>query len=187
VPFILTGYLLRSCRLQLQVPLHWTGDRVHQSGLLPFHSQQEYSMGKSLVEMTTEIIQSQISGSDMNTDEIKIALQETFNTLKALQEAELSGQDSAEKQTEPLMNPNRSIQKNQIICLECGMGFKMLTKHLKSHGITAKEYRKKYGFTSRQSLCARALSEERSKASKKRGIPENLRKTYGNRGKKKKK
>ena len=144
-------------------------------------------MGKSLVEMTTEIIQSQINGSDMATDEIKVALQETFNTLRALQEAELSGLNAAEKDPEPLMTPKRSIQKNQIICLECGQGFKMLSKHLKSHGMTAKEYRKKHGFTSRQSLCARALSEERSKASIKRGIPENLRKTYGNRSKKKKK
>jgi predicted transcriptional regulator len=85
------------------------------------------------------------------------------------------------------MEPKRSIQKNKIVCLECGQSFKMLTKHLvKAHGMTSKEYRKKYGFSSTQSLCAKALSEERSRASKERGIHPNLRKSFGNRGRKKK-
>ncbi len=159
---------------------------IHKAGLLSFSFSTGHSMGKSLIEMTTEIIQSQISGSNMGTEEIQTALHETFDTLKTLQEAEISGQDAAKKEAEPLMNPKRSIQKNQIICLECGKGFKMLSKHLKSHDLTSKEYRKKYGFTSQQSLCAKNLSEERSKASKERGIPENLRKTFANRSKKKK-
>jgi predicted transcriptional regulator len=144
-------------------------------------------MSKTLVEMTAEIIQSQISGSNMNTDEIKSALNDTYQTLKELQEAELSGNNTAEKEDIPAMDPKRSILKNKIVCLECGQSFKMLTKHLKSHDMTSKEYRKKYGFSGSQSLCAKALSEERSKASKERGIHPNLRKSFGTRSKKKKK
>lgn len=88
----------------------------------------------------------------------------------------------------PAMDPKRSIRKNDIVCLECGQAFKMLTKHLKSHNMTARDYRKKYGFTSRQSLCAKALSDERSAASKERGIHPNLRKSIAERaGKSKKK
>ncbi len=141
-------------------------------------------MSKTLVEMTAEIIQSQISGSNMNTDEIKTALHDTYQTLKDLQEAEISGSNVDEKEDKPTMDPKRSIQKNRIVCLECGQSFKMLTKHLKSHDMTSKEYRKKYGFSSTQSLCARVLSEERSRASKERGIHPNLRKSFGNRSKK---
>ena len=144
-------------------------------------------MNKSLVEMTAEIIQSQISGSDMNTEEIKVALNDTYLTLKNLHEAEIKGQDSEAEESKPFMEPKRSIQKHKIVCLECGQEFKMLSKHLKSHGLTAKEYKKKFGFPNSQSLCAKALSESRSKASKERGLPENLRKTFANRGKKKKK
>jgi predicted transcriptional regulator len=87
----------------------------------------------------------------------------------------------------PAIDPERSIRKNDIVCLECGQAFKMLTKHLKSHGMTAREYRKKYGFASRQSLCAKALSDERSAASKERGIHPNLRKSIAERAGKKQK
>jgi predicted transcriptional regulator len=144
-------------------------------------------MSKTLVEMTAEIIQSQISGSNMNTDEIKAALHHTYQTLKELQEAEAVGGGIEEKEATPSVDPKRSIRKNEIVCLECGQAFKMLTKHLKSHNMTAREYRKKYGFTSRQSLCAKALSDERSAASKERGIHPNLRKSIAERAGKSKK
>ncbi len=145
-------------------------------------------MSKSLVEMTAELIQSQISGKDMTIDEVKSALNDTYQTLKTLQDAEMTGQGVEDGPTKPVMDPKRSIQKNKVICLECGQEFKMLSpKHLKSHGLTSKEYRKKYGFSARQPLCAKSLSERRSKSGKERGLPANLRKAIAARTKKKKK
>ncbi len=136
--------------------------------------------GKTLVEMTAEIIQSQISTKQMTTEEIKLSLQDTFQTLKLLQDMQDTGvtdESESSADTQPVMDPKRSIQKNKIVCLECGQSFKMLSpKHLKSHGLDAKSYRKKYGFASRQPLCAKALSEKRSLSGKQRGIPDNLKK-----------
>ncbi len=144
-------------------------------------------MSKSLVEMTAELVQSQVSGTDMTTEEIKTALHDTYQTLKSLQSAELTGQDITQE-SKPVMDPKRSIQKNKVICLECGQEFKMLSpKHLRSHDLTSKEYRKKYGFSARQPLCAKSLSERRSKSGKERGLPTNLRKAIAARTKKKKK
>jgi predicted transcriptional regulator len=145
-------------------------------------------MSKSLVEMTAEIIQSQINSREMTSAEIKAALNDTFNTLKALQDAESSGQPVEQGEAKPVMSPDRSIQKNKVICLECGQSFKMLSpKHLKSHDLTPREYRKKYGFSMRQPLCAKSLSEKRSRSGKKRGLPANLKKAIAARTKKKKK
>jgi len=134
-------------------------------------------MSKTLVEMTAEIVQSQIGSKQMTTDEIKSALNETFQALKSLQNTEASGQvEPGTEVNAPVVDPKKSIQKNKVVCLECGQEFKMLSpKHLKSHGLDAKEYRKKYGFTARQPLCAKSLSEKRSASGKERGIPENLR------------
>jgi Predicted transcriptional regulator len=128
--------------------------------------------------MTTEIIQSQISTKQMNTEEIKSALNDTFHTLKALQDLEsIVTEPGAEEAGGPLIDPKKSIQKNKVVCLECGQEFKMLSpKHLKSHGLTSKEYRKKYGLSARQPLCAKALSDKRSQSGKERGLPDNLRK-----------
>ena len=144
-------------------------------------------MSKTLVEMTAEIIQSQISSKQMTTDEIKTALNETFQALKSLQDAEAGGVMETEVEaTSPTMDPKKSIQKNKIVCLECGQEFKMLSpKHLKSHGLTSKEYRKKHGLSARQPLCAKALSERRSQSGKERGLPDNLRKAIVARTKKK--
>ncbi|WP_028578939.1 MucR family transcriptional regulator [Desulfogranum japonicum] len=145
-------------------------------------------MSKTLVEMTAEIIQSQIGSKEMTTDEIKTALNDTFQTLKTLQDAEVTGLEATEEEAGPVMDPKKSIQKNKVVCLECGQEFKMLSpKHLKSHGLTSKEYRKKYGFSARQPLCARSLSERRSQSGKERGLPENLRKAIEARTKNKKK
>ena len=135
-------------------------------------------MAKSLVEMTAEIIQSQIGSKQMTTDEIKTALNDTFQTLKSLQNSE-DGPAVAEEEAAPTVDidPKKSIQKNKIVCLECGQEFKMLSpKHLRSHGLDSKSYRKKYGFGARQPLCAKSLSERRSASGKERGLPDNLRK-----------
>ncbi|MDD3619742.1 MAG: MucR family transcriptional regulator [Desulfobulbaceae bacterium] len=144
-------------------------------------------MSKSLVEMTAEIVQAQINTKDMSGEEIKTALNDTFQVLKSLQEAEVSGQPFEQGESRPALAPEKSIQRNQVVCLECGQAFKMLSpKHLKSHDLTPKEYRKKYGFSMRQPLCAKSLSERRSKSGKKRGLPENLKKAIEARTKKKK-
>jgi len=143
-------------------------------------------MSKTLVEMTADIIQSQISSKQMTTDEIKAALNETFQALKSLQDTEAgSAVEPGAEVTAPAVDPKKSIQKNKVVCLECGQEFKMLSpKHLKSHGLDSKEYRKKYGFSARQPLCAKALSEKRSASGKERGIPANLKKAIVARTKK---
>ena len=146
-------------------------------------------MSKTLVEMTAEIIQSQISSKQMSTEEVKAALNETFQALKALQDSEAGGIGVVETGSEAapsVVDPKKSIQKNKIVCIECGQEFKMLSpKHLKSHGLDSKEYRKKHGFSARQPLCAKSLSEKRSASGKERGIPENLQKAIVARTKKK--
>ena len=145
-------------------------------------------MGKSLVEMAADLVQSQCASKAMNTEEITLALQSTFNALQALQAGEAKQQAGISEGTAavvvPGMSPEKSIQKNKIVCLECGQEFKMLSpKHLRSHGLTGREYRGKWGFPLRQPLCAKSLSERRKKAGKDRGLPDNLRKAIAKRKK----
>lgn len=146
-------------------------------------------MGKSLVEMAAELVQSQCAAKAMSTEEITVALQATYNVLQSLQagEAKLQAgisEAAAGVATVPGLTPEKSIQKNKIVCLECGQEFKMLSpKHLRSHELTGREYREKWGLPLRQPLCAKALSERRKKAGKERGLPDNLRKAIAKRKK----
>ena len=137
-------------------------------------------MSRKLIEIASEIVQTQVSQTHMTATEITASLRQVFDTLHEMQRAE-SGEIEMSKiqesEPEPALKPEDSIQNDKVICLECGAEMRQLTKlHLVSHGMTAKEYKKKYGFTMGTPLTARSLTKARSKAAKKRGIPENLQK-----------
>ncbi|MEN8198514.1 MAG: MucR family transcriptional regulator [Thermodesulfobacteriota bacterium] len=141
-------------------------------------------MSKTLVEMAAEIIQAQSSSKNMSLEELQGALKETFTTLSNLQTMEAEGQSGENEGGKPAIAPEKSILKNKIICLECGEEFKTLSfKHLQSHDMTRRDYRVKYGFSLRQPLCAKAITEKRKKAGKERGIPEALKKSIAARKK----
>lgn len=136
-------------------------------------------MAKSLLEMATEIVQAQSSTKSMSNEELTASLTSVFKTLQNLQSEEaklgVAGPEAPQASATPELSPEQSIQKNRIICLECGEEFKVLShKHLASHGLSGDDYREKHGFKKRQPLCAKALTASRKKAGKERGIPENL-------------
>ncbi len=73
------------------------------------------------------------------------------------------------------MDPKDSIQEEKIICLECGREFKQISHtHLKRHGLTPKDYRKKYHLPSKQPLTAHSLSDERKKRALESGLGSHL-------------
>ncbi len=139
-------------------------------------------MEKNLVELAAEIVQAQIASGKMSVDDIKPALEKTFRTLQKMQLAESTGTpieetpDSVRKEDAPeKMSAADSIRKDSVICLECGASMRQLTvRHLKTHGLDQKEYKKKHGIPLKQPLSAISLTKARSKAARKRGIPENL-------------
>jgi len=151
-------------------------------------------MTKKLLEIASEIVQTQVSANHMSAAEIAASLRQVFNTLQEIQKAETGGTDieialpgseaSAEESTTPKLSPEDSIQNDKVICLECGAEMKQLTKkHLASHGMDHKAYKKRYGFTMKTALAAKSVTKLRSKIAKKRGLPENLQKLIDERRK----
>ncbi|MDR3568896.1 MAG: MucR family transcriptional regulator [Syntrophobacteraceae bacterium] len=135
-------------------------------------------MTKNLVEIASEIVQTQVSRNPMSALEISSSLRQVFGALHELYIAESREIEPSEIEAPhpaPPLKPEHSIQDDKIICLECGVGLRQLTKlHLDSHSLSAKEYKKKYGFTAGTPLTAKSLTRARQKAAKKRGLPENL-------------
>jgi predicted transcriptional regulator len=140
---------------------------------------------KKLLDIAAEIVHAQASVGQMSADQIEQALVKTFSTLQRMQRAEEKGvlletvspmeEPFAEEAAPAKKEPKESIQDDKIVCLECGTEMRQLTtKHLSSHGLTPREYKKKYGFSLKQPLSARSLTKARSKAAKKRGLPANL-------------
>jgi predicted transcriptional regulator len=143
-------------------------------------------MPKKLIEIASEIVQTQASLTSMSAADIASSLRQVFSTLQEMQKveegiielaptADIAGEAPTDE--EPVLSPVNSIQNDKVICLECGKEMRQLTQnHLSSHGMSPKEYRKKYGFTMATPLSAKSVTKARSKAAKKRGLPENLRK-----------
>jgi len=135
-------------------------------------------MPKRLIEIASEIVQTQVSLAPMTAADIASSLRQVFDTLHELQRAE-SGEIELPKAEEPApakaLSPGDSVQEDKVICLECGAEMRQLTiKHLVLHGMDQKDYKKKYGFTMQTPLAAKALTKARSKAAKKRGLPRKL-------------
>ncbi|HEC31402.1 MAG TPA: transcriptional regulator [Deltaproteobacteria bacterium] len=150
-------------------------------------------MSKKLVELAADIIQAQATHTRMSADEISEALLKTFETLRKIKNAEETNQEvgsieevitdteskaaqqEEETQKKIPIDPKDSIQRTKVICLECGAEFKQLSaNHLKSHGLTLREYKKKYGFPLSQPLSAKNLTAKRKRIGKKRGLPPQL-------------
>ena len=143
-------------------------------------------MARRLVEMAASIVKAQAAVGKISPEEVELILTKTFFVLQRLQKAELLGilvepGQASNAQTATLDTVNRpatpkdSIRENRIVCLECGTEMKQLTrKHLGTHGLTQRDYKKKWGFSMRTPLAAKSLSRARSRAAKKRGLPENL-------------
>lgn len=139
-------------------------------------------MPRKLYEIAADIVEAQATMNQMTPDALEQALSTVFVTLQRMKMAEDGGFlfDQAKPSEEPVqkgvpLDPKSSIQEDKVICLECQKEMRQLTvRHLSSHGLTMREYKTKWGFTQRQSLSAKSLSKARSKAAKKRGLPEKL-------------
>ena len=142
-------------------------------------------MTRKLLEIAADIVEAQASVGQMTADQIELALLKTFGALQKMQKAEEEGVllDQAKALEEPSvkekapekMEAKDSIQEDKIICMECGAEMRQLTtKHLGSHDLDPREYKKKWGFSLKQPLSAKSLTRARSSAAKKRGLPEAL-------------
>jgi len=134
-------------------------------------------MAKTLTQMAADIVAAQASHVSLSADEMDTALKKVFEVLsqiKALEEM-VAGEAVDEELARLRSTPMKSIQRNYVVNLEDGSKYKQLTaKTLAKFGLTAKEYRKKWGFPARQPLSAKSLSARRRKAAKALGLADKL-------------
>ncbi len=100
----------------------------------------------------------------------KVAREEIPALISSLHEA-LSKLEIGEVAREPAVPINKSVKRNEIICLECGSGHKLLKRHLTAaHGLTPEEYRAQWGLAGNYPLVAPDYAKQRSELAKKIGL-----------------
>lgn len=134
-------------------------------------------MAKSLTQMAANIVAAQASHVSMSADEMDAALKKVFealNQIKVIEETP-AGEAVDDELARLRANPMKSIQRTYVINLEDGSKYKQITaKTLAKFGVTAREYRKKWGFSARQPLSSKALSAKRRKVAKDLGLADKL-------------
>ena len=134
-------------------------------------------MTKTLVEMAADIVAAQASNNSMSSDELNDTLNKLFVTLRdiKIEENRIANSFDVINKDKVYNDPKASIQKDKVICLECGKEFKQLSRsHLKIHNLTPKEYKKRHGFPLKQALSSKSLTAKRRKLAKEKQLGSKL-------------
>ena len=125
-----------------------------------------------IMTLVGDLVATQASSRVMTPDEITESIKKVYITLKWIQQQEEKTDSSAEASD---LSGLDSIQRNRIICLECGKEFRQLTeRHLARHGLDPSRYKMKHGIPLKQGLCAKNLSSKRRRIAKDKGLGERL-------------
>jgi predicted transcriptional regulator len=77
---------------------------------------------------------------------------------------------------EYLRDPRRAITANGVICLVCGRSFRHLTNtHLRTHGLTSSEYKRRFGYNIGRPLMVTAVRLTHSRNATKSGLAARIR------------
>jgi predicted transcriptional regulator len=117
--------------------------------------------------LVAKIIASYVSHHNLSPEQIPELITSVHRTIVGLgQTAEVVAAALI-----PAVPIRRSVQRDVVICLDCGWKGKMLRRHLTTrHGLSAEEYLKRWGLPGDHPLTAPAYSEQRSSLAKELGL-----------------
>ena len=117
----------------------------------------------STLSLATQLATSYLGNNKVARDELPALIGSLHEAIVKL--------ESGEEIREPAVPIDKSVKRSQIICLECGKGQKTLKRHLMSgHGLSADEYRARWGLDRDYPLVAPNYAKQRSEMAKKIGL-----------------
>jgi predicted transcriptional regulator len=124
-------------------------------------------MSKSAIELAAEVVRSFVSHNSVPRSD----LSELFRTVHdRLKQVETGTQVEPAKPKTPAVPIRRSVAPDYLICLDDGLKFKSLRRHLATLHMTPEEYREKWGLPRDYPMVAPNYSAQRSALAKKLGL-----------------
>ncbi|HCL66342.1 MAG TPA: transcriptional regulator [Rhizobium sp.] len=122
-----------------------------------------------LVELTADIVAAYVSHHVVPVGELATLISDVHTALSNTS-SPAPAVSVVEKQ-KPAIAVRKSVQDDQIICLECGGSFKSLKRHLMTHhSLSPEEYRDKWDLPIDYPMVAPAYAEARSRLAKEMGL-----------------
>ena len=124
--------------------------------------------GRQFSELAAEIVAAYVSNNTVRPEELGTLISEV---LTALKRAPGGPAEPVPEPQEPAVSIRKSVTPDYIVCLEDGMKFKSLKRHLQNaHGMSPAEYRAKWSLTTDYPMVAPNYSEARSSLARTMGL-----------------
>lgn len=120
-----------------------------------------------LLELTARIVESNVAGAGMSSEDVSGLIKSTYETLAGLgQEAE-----PEEEKPERAVTVRKSLaNKDHIISMIDGKPYRTLKRHLSTHGYTPESYREAFNLPADYPMVAPNYSAQRSAMAKDLGL-----------------
>ena len=122
-----------------------------------------------LVELTAEIVAAYVGNHVVPAADLPSLIADVHTALSGTTGQEVAA--PAVEKPKPPVPIKKSVHNDYIICLEDGMKFKSLKRHLMNpYGMTPEEYREKWELPADYPMVAPAYAEARSRLAKQMGL-----------------
>jgi predicted transcriptional regulator len=122
----------------------------------------------SRIELTAEVVAAYVA----NNNVAAAALPELIRTVHtALARTAGAAAATAAPPAEPAVPARKSVMSDHIVCLEDGLKFKSLKRHLRTaHDMTPQQYREKWGLPANYPMVAPSYAKARSALARQMGL-----------------
>lgn len=123
---------------------------------------------KNYIELTASIVSAYVGNNPVQAAQLPELIASVNAAVRKLDGPAVV---NATAPKEPAVHPKKSIHPDFIICLEDGLKFKSLKRHLMTdHGLTPDAYRAKWGLPADYPMVAPNYSATRSRLAKASGL-----------------
>ncbi len=121
-----------------------------------------------VMQLTTQVVAAYVGHNSVGEAEIPEVIKSVYASLSGLNSPTEAVAKAKEKPAVPI---KKSITPDYLICLEDGMKFKMLKRHLRAtYGLNPEDYRARWGLGSDYPMVAPNYAKQRSAIAKKIGL-----------------
>ena len=128
----------------------------------------EQPTNPDLVELAAEIVSAYVVKNSVRPSELSNLITEVHRALSSTHAGTIEPEP---ERLNPAVNPKRSVFPDYIVCLEDGMKFKSLKRHLRTHHeMSPEDYRQKWSLPADYPMVAPNYAAARSALAKKMGL-----------------
>jgi len=124
----------------------------------------------SLAKMTADMVSAYLSNHNVATQDVPELIKAVHQAIASISSGEGAATNGVST-AKPAVPVKKSVTDAYLVCLEDGLKFKSLKRHLRSaYGMSPEDYRAKWGLPHDYPMVAPNYAEHRSQLAKKIGL-----------------